>query len=94
MESSLDCHKDLMLRQHLKELRAKEPEATFSQLWERLKKQRPFLFQAEEEFGQVRQPAIKLGVQTKGSLSEVQPADHISVRSEDIRLERIEAAWR
>ena len=85
-----------MIRQHLKELAAREPKLTFAKRWERLRKERPELFQTEEEYGEVRQPQVKLGVQqTRGSLSKVPSADYILVRSEDIRqLERIEAALR
>jgi hypothetical protein len=92
---SLDYSKDLMIRQHLKELRVKEPKLTFAQAWERLRKQKPELFQTEEEVGEVRQPHVKLGVQTKGSLSKVQLADYILIRREDEgQMQRIEAALR
>jgi hypothetical protein len=103
MERSLDFHKDLMIRQHLKEMRASDPKLTFTQAWTRLQKQRPELFQSEpgsgpekDEPGETRQPAIKLGAQpAKSSLERVQSGDYISARSEDIRqLERIEASLR
>ena len=33
MESSLNFHKDLMIRQHLKEMRASRPDLNFQQAW-------------------------------------------------------------
>lgn len=75
MERSLDFHKDLMIRQHLKELRASRPELSFQQAWALVRKAHPDLFETssgsgpeKDKPGEVRQPHIRLGVQAKGSL--------------------------
>jgi hypothetical protein len=69
MERSLDYHKDLMIRQHLKELRASRSDLSFAQAWERLRKGHPDLFETEsgwdpekDEPGAERQPQVRLGV--------------------------------
>jgi hypothetical protein len=96
MESSLDFHKDLMIRQHLKELRASRPDLSFVQAWALVRKAHPDLFETEKDQpGELRQPQVKLGVQAKGSLERVQSADYILIRREDEgQLQRIEAALR
>jgi hypothetical protein len=99
MESQIDFHKSAFIKARIKELQASDPKLTFREAWNKVQKEQPVWFKEARtgaaEYGEVRQPHIKLGVQTKGSLSKVQSADYIFIRREDEgQLQRIEAALR
>ena len=83
------------LQEKLERLRKEYPKLSFSALWDRLKEQEPDLFAQAKRIEDNDWGTRSGSEAAKSSLSKVQSADYISVRSEDIRqLERIEAALR